>query len=124
MRGVVVTADDESVVGATVKAKGTSIGTQTDIDGNFRLTVPADVKRLTVSYVGMFPVEVAVKPEVRIVMENDEQMLDEVVVTGLRLDPQGGLHRRCIGGGRRCGRPQERRQLREVARRHCDRLPV
>ena len=82
VRGVVVTADDEPVVGATVKAKGTSIGTQTDIDGNFRLTVPADVKRLTVSYVGMFPVEVAVKPEVRIVMENDEQMLDEVVVTG------------------------------------------
>ncbi|MDE5723788.1 MAG: TonB-dependent receptor plug domain-containing protein, partial [Paramuribaculum sp.] len=64
------------------KAKGTSIGTQTDIDGKFRLTVPADVKRLTVSYVGMLPVEVAVKPDVRIVMESDELMLDEVVVTG------------------------------------------
>lgn len=81
--GTVMSAEDsEPIVGATVKAKGTSIGTQTDIDGKFRLTVPAEVKKLVITFVGMLPAEVDVKPVVHVVMEVNQTVLDEVVVTG------------------------------------------
>ena len=79
---VTLATDGEPVVGASVVAKGTKLGTLTDIDGKFRLSVPQTCKKLTISYIGMFPVEVDVKPEVNIVMEENRQMLDEVVVTG------------------------------------------
>ena len=83
VRGTVISAeDDEPIAGATVKAKGTTIGTQTDIDGNFQLTVPAEVHKLVISFVGMLTVEVDVKPVVKVVMESNETVLDEVVVTG------------------------------------------
>lgn len=83
VRGTVVSADDdEPIPGATVKAKGTTIGTSTDVDGNFQLVIPADVKKLQVTFVGMYPVEVNVKPVLHIVMERNETVLDEVVVTG------------------------------------------
>lgn len=83
VRGTVVSAeDDEPIAGATVKAKGTTIGTSTDVDGNFQLVIPVDVKKLQVTFVGMYPVEVNVKPVLHIVLENNETVLDEVVVTG------------------------------------------
>lgn len=83
VRGTVISAeDDEPIAGATVKAKGTTIGTQTDIDGKFQLTVPAEVHKLVISFVGMLTVEVDVKPVVNVVMESNETVLDEVVVTG------------------------------------------
>ena len=41
-----------------------------------------DVKKLQVTFVGMYPVEVNVKPVLHIVLENNETVLDEVVVTG------------------------------------------
>ena len=67
VRGVVLQASDqEPIPGATVKAKGTTIGTQTDVNGEFRLTIPASVKFLDVSFIGMFPVEVEVKPNLTI----------------------------------------------------------
>ena len=83
VRGVVLQASDqEPIPGATVKAKGTTIGTQTDVNGEFRLTIPASVKFLDVSFIGMFPVEVEVKPNLTIYMEENETVIDEVVVTG------------------------------------------
>lgn len=83
VKGVVLQAsDEEPIVGATVKAKGTSIGTSTDVNGEFTLTIPADVRHLVVTYVGMYPLEVDVKPTLRILMEENENVLDEVVVTG------------------------------------------
>lgn len=83
VRGTVISAEDEEpIAGATVKAKGTNIGTSTDIDGNFTITVPAETKKLVVSFVGMLTVEADVKPVVHITMESSETVLDEVVVTG------------------------------------------
>ncbi|MDE6264840.1 MAG: TonB-dependent receptor [Paramuribaculum sp.] len=83
VRGVVLQASDqEPIAGATVKAKGTTIGTQTDANGEFMLTIPASVKFIDVSFIGMFPVEVAVKPNLTIYMEENQTVLDEVVVTG------------------------------------------
>lgn len=83
VRGTVISAtDEEPVVGATVMAKGTKIGTTTDIDGKFHIAVPANVKKLVITYVGMLPAEVDVKPNVTVVMETNETVLGEVVVTG------------------------------------------
>ncbi|MDE6049187.1 MAG: SusC/RagA family TonB-linked outer membrane protein, partial [Paramuribaculum sp.] len=75
-------SDQEPVAGATVKAKGTTIGTQTNADGEFSLTIPASVKTLEIAFIGMFPVEVAVKPNLTVYMEENETVIDEVVVTG------------------------------------------
>lgn len=81
--GTVVYADnDEPLIGASVMGEGTKIGTATDIDGNFSLSLPTSVKRITVAYIGMHTVAVEItgKP-LRIVLKSDNT-LDEVVVTG------------------------------------------
>ena len=83
VRGTVTEEKDgEPLVGATITAKGTQIATMTDIDGKFTLEVPVHITKLVVSYVGMFPVEVDVKPNVNVVMEENTQVLNEVIVTG------------------------------------------
>ncbi|MCH5233345.1 MAG: TonB-dependent receptor [Muribaculaceae bacterium] len=83
VKGTVISAaDQEPIIGATVKGKGTDVMTATDVNGEFTLTVPAACKKLVVTYIGMYPVEVDVKPVVNIVMETNESTLNEVVVTG------------------------------------------
>ncbi len=81
--GTVLSAEDgEPLVGVTVIVKGTGIGTQTDVNGSFTFTnVPAGATTLSVSYIGMQPLEVAIKPSLSIIMNPDTQTLDEVVVT-------------------------------------------
>jgi len=69
VEGIVTDAADKSpVVGANVLVKGTTIGTITDVDGKFKLSVPKDTKTLTVSYVGMTTVDVAVPESGNITM--------------------------------------------------------
>ena len=84
--GVVIQADDgEPAIGATIKVKGQeSIGTATDIDGNFTLTVPANKSTLIISYVGMKTKEVKASPNMTITLESNTQQLQEVVVTGMQ----------------------------------------
>lgn len=81
----VVTAEEDGlpVVGASVLVKGTTVGTVTDIDGKFNLTnVPSSAKTLVVSYIGMKSQELAIKPNMSIVLKGDAAVLEEVVVTG------------------------------------------
>lgn len=81
VKGNVVSSEDgQPIIGATVMAKGTTVGVSTDIDGNFSLNVPSGVKTLVVSFVGMVSQEVAVKPNLHIVLESDSQILDDVMV--------------------------------------------
>ena len=80
--GSVVDESGEPVIGASIQIKGTGQGTVTDIDGNFNLTVPAGSNTLVVSYVGMRTQEVTVSPTLRIVLQTDAELLDEVVVVG------------------------------------------
>ena len=81
------TKTKEAMVGATVLAKGTKIGTATDVDGKFSLTIPAETKTLTVSYVGYnskdFPVGTGTNFNLSI--EATETMSSEVVVTSSRV---------------------------------------
>lgn len=85
--GVVIFADDGlPVVGASILVKGTTTGTITDIDGNFRIpSAPASATHLVVSYIGMKSQEVAIKTDgkMRIALESDSKALDEVVVTAM-----------------------------------------
>ncbi len=82
--GTVISAEDgEPIIGAAVLVKGTKTGTTTDIDGNFSLKVPEKAKTLEISYLGMRTQEVAVKPKVSVTLEPDQQVIEEVVVTGM-----------------------------------------
>lgn len=81
VKGVVLSAEDnEPIIGASILAKGTSIGTVTDLDGAFQLNVPNSSKTLVVSYIGMTTQEVAVSPNVRVILQTDTKALDEVIV--------------------------------------------
>ena len=76
--------DGLPVVGASVLVTGTTIGTITDIDGKFTLSdLPGSAKTLQISYIGMKPQEVAIKPELHIVLHPDAQQMEEVVVTAM-----------------------------------------
>jgi len=85
--GVVTDADDGGpVIGATVVVKGaTNVGTVTNVDGQFTLNVPTGATTLIVSYIGMLTQEVAIRPNLRIVLMSDTQQLEEVVVTAMGL---------------------------------------
>lgn len=81
--GVVKDNFGDPIIGANVMVKGTSIGSATDLDGNYELSVPANAKTLQVSYLGMKDIEVPISGAVvNITMEEDIANLDEVVVIG------------------------------------------
>ena len=80
--GVVLDVKEEPVIGASVMVKGTSIGTITDYDGEFLLSVSDDATTLVVSFVGMKSQEVAIKERMIIVLHEATEMIQEVVVTG------------------------------------------
>lgn len=80
--GIVTDEANDPIVGASVICKGTSVGTVTDIDGRFTLDVPESGAKIQVSYVGMLPLELPVQPEMKIVMKENTNDLDEVVVIG------------------------------------------
>ena len=84
VKGTVTDEAAEPMIGATVIVKGQpSLGTVTDIDGNFHLVVPSEQSVLVISYVGMATKEVRVgkQREFQISLAEDNQ-LEEVVVVG------------------------------------------
>ena len=83
--GIVLDGTGEPVIGANVKVVGTlSVGTITDYDGKFSLAVSGDAKKLEVSYIGMKSQEVTIQSgsQMKIVLKEDTEQLDEVVVIG------------------------------------------
>ena len=71
----------EDVIGATILEKGTSNGTVTDLDGNFKLECK-DGATLVVSYIGYDPQEVKARNGIEITLSEDVAQLNEVVVVG------------------------------------------
>jgi len=85
VKGTVVDANGETVIGASVVLKADkTVGTITDIDGNFALKVPSKSAALVISYVGYRTVEATatVGKHLQITMEEDNDILEEVVVVG------------------------------------------
>ncbi|MCH5234219.1 MAG: TonB-dependent receptor [Muribaculaceae bacterium] len=81
---VVSAADNEPLIGATVMVKGTTMGTATDVDGNFSVQT-AEGKTLVISYVGYDSYEMKVsgnQSNLMIALKENSQVLDDVVVVG------------------------------------------
>lgn len=80
--GTIVDSHNEPIIGASVSIKGTTVGTVSDTNGNFRL----DAKKgdiITFSYIGFKNIEQSVsKNQMAIVMTEDAQLLNEVIATG------------------------------------------
>ena len=81
--GIIVDESGEPVIGANVVVAGTTQGTITDFDGNFSLEV-SENSTLEISYIGFLTQKISVKgkKDLRIVLKEDSQKLDEVVVVG------------------------------------------
>ena len=89
VNGTVISQDDnQPVIGATIQVVGTQIGTVTDVNGNFKLSVPAGKNVLRISYVGMEDIEVIARKNLRIVLRSGDTELDEVVVTAMGISRQ------------------------------------
>jgi TonB-linked SusC/RagA family outer membrane protein len=84
--GVVTSSEDgSSIPGASVVVKGTTLGTVTDMEGNFTLNVPTNAQTLTVSFVGMVSAEVALTSESKytITLKSETIAVNEVIVTAM-----------------------------------------
>ena len=71
-----VTSDEDGlpVVGASVLVKGTTVGTVTDIDGNFTLSnVPSSAETLVISFIGLESQEVKIQPVVKVILRSDSE---------------------------------------------------
>ncbi|MEQ8878543.1 MAG: carboxypeptidase-like regulatory domain-containing protein, partial [Cyclobacteriaceae bacterium] len=83
----------EALIGATVVVQGTTDGTVTDLDGNYRLTVKNSETTLEFSYIGYKTMSVPLngRTSVDIAMNLDAEQLEEVVVVGYGTQKQRDL---------------------------------
>lgn len=79
--------------GANVVIKGTTVGTTTDGEGKFSLSVPSSATVLVVSYIGYAPQEVALEGQttIEITLQPDPETLSEVVVVGYGIQKRSDL---------------------------------
>ena len=84
VRGQIVDAKGEPIIGATVAVKGTSKGTTTDYNGNYVLENISEKDVISVSYIGYEPMEFPANSKnlAKITLKEDTKLLDEVVVIG------------------------------------------
>ena len=91
VRGKVVDEKKQPIPGVSVRLGGTSMGTATDVDGKFKLLIPADTATLVVSFIGMKTEIVKIprlktgveQKELTIVLREEDVKLEDVVVTGI-----------------------------------------
>ena len=90
VQGRVTSADDGSPLpGVSVLVKGSTIGTQTDGDGNYALTLPNGATDLTFSFISLKSQTVKInRSEIDVAMESDAATLNEVVVVASGLTVQ------------------------------------
>ncbi|WKN44976.1 SusC/RagA family TonB-linked outer membrane protein [Tunicatimonas pelagia] len=81
---VIDLSTDEGLPGVNVLVKGTTVGTVTDVDGNYRLTAPDDAETLVFSSVGYESEEVSIngRSTIDLALAPDIQSLSEIVVVG------------------------------------------
>ena len=93
VKGSVVDATGEPVIGASILVQGTTNGVITDIDGNFILTNVGSDATLIISYVGYKTqnIKVAGRNSFKIVLVEDAEILDEVVVVGYGVQKKESL---------------------------------
>lgn len=91
IHGRITDEDGNTLPGVSVVVKGTSIGSATDIDGHFELSLPANSKTVVFSFIGMIPQEIAYTGQavIDVVLKADTEQMDEVVVTGYQTIKKG-----------------------------------
>lgn len=84
LSGTITDESGEPIIGASVMVKGTTNGTITDIDGNYRLANVPENATIAISYIGYKPLTFAASDKVlaKVTMKEDSEMIDEVVVIG------------------------------------------
>jgi TonB-linked SusC/RagA family outer membrane protein len=84
IRGRVIGEAGDPIPGVTVVVKGTTVGTITDLDGKFNLSVPANATTLAISFVGMTAQEIPItaQSDYNVTMKEETKGLEEVVVVG------------------------------------------
>lgn len=87
---IISKTDGQPVIGASILETGTRNGTITDIDGNFMISVKNGAE-LTISYIGYKTVTLQAKPILKVVLEEDSKLIDEVVVTGYMTEKKADL---------------------------------
>ena len=83
VKGTILDENGLPIPGANILVKGTTVGTISDVDGNFSLGIPSSDVTLVISFIGYKNVEVQAKENLRITMELETEQLSEVVVTAL-----------------------------------------
>ena len=85
--GIVLDETNSPLVGATVMAEGTTVGTVTNIEGDFTLVLPADIaaNTISISYIGYMTekVDISKQSQVRVILVTDLQQVGEVVVVAI-----------------------------------------
>lgn len=80
---VYAAAGREPIPGVNIVVKGSTIGTVSDIDGNYELTLPNNAEYLTFSFIGLVTKDVPIHgSRIDVYMDNDAQQLSEVVIRG------------------------------------------
>ena len=84
IKGKVTDVNGAPIPGVSVVVQGTTIGTLTDINGNYSLTTDSESRILTFSFIGMKSISVTIagRTEINVTLETEEQTIDEVVVIG------------------------------------------
>lgn len=81
--GTVLDNNREPIIGASVTIPGSTVGTVTDIDGKYSITIPNGKNRLQFAFIGFQTQTKDIRGNImNVVLQEDTQMLDEVVVVG------------------------------------------
>ncbi len=96
--GTVFDEQREPLIGASVLVPGTTVGTSTNAQGRYSVTVPNGASSLQFNYIGYKPRTLAIAGNtMNVVMQEDNAQLDEVVVTGYGSAPSAALTGRAAG---------------------------
>lgn len=83
INGIVTDETGEPLIGANVVIKGTNTGTITNLDGGFELDANPVSNLLVISYIGYSDKTVPAQSNMRIILNEDSQLLDEIVVSSV-----------------------------------------
>ncbi|MCH7415522.1 mucoidy inhibitor MuiA family protein [Belliella sp. R4-6] len=93
VNGIITDSNGQAIPGANITVKGSSIGTTSDLNGRYSLTLPSSAQRLIYSFIGYRSKELTISGDLmNVILEEDMQSLNEVVITGY-----GGLEARAPG---------------------------
>ena len=79
VKGNILDKDNLPIIGANILEKGTSNGTISDVDGNFTLSITNPKATLLITYIGYKNVEMPASANMKVVMTEDSEMLEDVV---------------------------------------------